>query len=116
MLRVWIVWLILSVAWGYLYWERTGEYREMERELYAARLRRKYDELFCCTLCYDAFENLSKEEFFKLPRELRQEVPDKCRFCRWKIECDPLEIAAATTSPCGNFTISEKTILQVTGK
>jgi hypothetical protein len=56
-------------------------------------------------ICYDAFENLSKEEFLKLPRELRQEVPDKCRFCRWKIECDPLEIAAATTFPCGNFTV-----------
>lgn len=67
-------------------------------------------------ICYDAFKNLSKEEFLKLPREPRQEVPDKCRFCQWKIECDPLEIAAATTFHCGNFTISEKTILQVTGK
>lgn len=105
MLRVWIVALILSVVWGYLYWESTEEYREMERELYAARLRKKYDELFCCTLCYDAFKNLSKEEFLKLPRELRQEVPDKCRFCQWKIECDPLEIASATTFPCGNFTV-----------
>ena len=103
MLRVWIVWLILGAFWAYLYFERTRENREMERELYAARLRRKYDELFCCTLCYDAFRGLSKEEFARLPPELRQKVPDKCSFCRWMLECDPLEMAVATGAYCGGF-------------
>lgn len=58
-------------------------------------------------ICYDAFKNLSKEEFLKLPRELRQEVPDKCRFCHFKTECDPLRIASATTCYCGGFKITD---------
>lgn len=58
-------------------------------------------------ICYDAFENLSKEEFLKLPRKLQQEVPDKCRFCHFKTECDPLEMAMATGEHCDGFKITD---------
>lgn len=59
------------------------------------------------SISYDAFENLSKEEFLRLPRELRQEVPDKCRFCHFKTECDPLEMAMATGEHCDGFKITD---------
>lgn len=90
--------LIVIVACIILLWDNEGG-RVDETEI----SQPPWD--FPDSISYDAFENLSKEEFLRLPRELRQEVPDKCRFCQWKIECDPLEIAAATTFHCGNFTV-----------
>ena len=54
-------------------------------------------------ICFDAFRGLSKEEFARLPPELQQNVPDKCSFCRWMLECDPLEMAVATSAYCGGF-------------
>lgn len=54
-------------------------------------------------ICFDAFRGLSEDEFSKLPSELRQKVPDKCSFCRWVIECDPLEMALTTGLFCSGF-------------
>lgn len=100
--------LIIIVACIILLWDNEGGHVDetnMKKPIFNLHDR----------ISYDAFENLSKEEFLKLPRKLQQEVPDKCRFCHFKTECDPLRIASATTFPCGDFTISEKTIPQVTG-
>jgi hypothetical protein len=54
-------------------------------------------------ICFDAFRGLTEDEFSKLPSELRQKVPDKCSFCRWVIECDPLEMALTTGLFCSGF-------------
>ena len=74
----------------------------------------EYNELFGTPeddyeLCYDALRGLSNEEFDRVPDELKQKVPDKCKFCRWMLECDPLEMALATGEHCGGFRERRKT-------
>lgn len=78
--------------------ERDGRERNMKE---AIELYKIYEE--DVEICYNAFCKLTFDEFLALPNNLKWKVPDKCNFCRWVIECDPLEMALAKGEYCGGF-------------
>ena len=54
-------------------------------------------------VCFNALKGLSRAEFEAVPNELKQMIPDKCRFCRWLLCCEPLEMAISSDLYCSGF-------------
>lgn len=95
--------IFVMIAFATLFMPERVDTGDERKERQEEDLRDLLEEYVHENINYGAFKNLSEKEFRMLPPELRQKVPDKCSFCRWMLECDPLEMALAKGEYCGGF-------------
>lgn len=90
---VWIIFILLP--------EREDEDHDSAKKL--ERAISEMEEAASEYVCLNALKGLSGSEFERLPNELKPMVPDRCRFCRWILCCDPLEMAISSDLYCSGF-------------